>query len=227
MRPTRGIHLLVIVALVLIFVVTAVLYGQLPDPMPIHWNAAGVPDDFASRPFGAFLLPSTALAVYLLFLLLPRIDPRRDNYERFAGAYRVLRDAITLFLVLLQGLILYALILGDSRLSTDFVLAGLAFLFMVMGGYMPRFRSNWFVGIRTPWTLSDDRVWRRTHRLGGRIFLLTGVIMLAGLLLPPGWDFVLVMTSALVAALVPTVYSYLLYRRLEREGSETGGQGAV
>lgn len=222
MKADARLNGVVLAALGLMIVASAVLYPRLPDPMPIHWNAAGVPDDFASRPLAAFLLPAVAVATYLLFLALPRIDPRGANYRRFAEAYGFLRAALTLFFVLLQGLILHAVIWGDGRLSTNLVLIGVAVLFIVIGYYMPRFRSNWFVGIRTPWTLSDERVWQRTHWLGGRVFMLMGAIMLIGLLLPAGWFVYLVMVTAIVGGLVPVVYSYLLFRQIEREG----GQGA-
>ncbi|MDX1600565.1 MAG: SdpI family protein [Anaerolineales bacterium] len=209
-------------AIGLAFAVTLLLWQRLPDPIPIHWNAAGQPDDFAPRAVGALLLPGIATGIYLLFELLPVIDPRGQNYSNFADTYRFLRRAFILFLVFVHGLMLYAILLGDNLLSTWLVTAGVGFLLMLIGNYLPRVRSNWFVGIRTPWTLASDVVWRRTHRRGGQVFVAAGLLIILASFLPSVWQVLVPLAAILAAAVTPIVYSYVAYRELDQsqEGSD-------
>ncbi len=195
------------------FLASAALYGRLPEPMPIHWNAAGAPDNFGSRLTGAFLLPATSLGVYLLVFVLPQIDPRRANIERFIETYRFIRTVIVLFLTYFHGVVLYAVVRGDQRLSSSVITAGVGIFFVVLGNYLPRVRSNWFMGIRTPWTLSSEQVWRATHRLAGRLFVVAGLATLFLSFFRAAWTVWGTMGSLLLAGLVPIVYSYLRYRQ--------------
>lgn len=203
-------------ALVLAFIGTALLFSRLPDPMPTHWNAAGVADGYSSRRVGAWLMPLTAVGMYLLMVVLPRLDPRRANIERFSDTYALLRVGITIFFVLIQGLILYSALTDEVRLNPAIMLLGIGALFVVIGNYMPRMRSNWFMGIRTPWTLSSERVWTRTHRVGGRLFVLAGLVTIAAALIAPETGIWFVIGASLLAGLVPVVYSYMLYRQEEQ-----------
>lgn len=216
----RKLDWLALSAIALALLGSALLYPRLPEPMPIHWNAAGQPDDYGSRFVGAFLLPLVAAGIYLLFEVLPAIDPRKENYAKFSDTYHFLRRAFVLFMVLLHGLTLYAILLGDSLLSSWLVTAAVGFLFILIGNYMPRVRSNWFVGFRTPWTLSDDRIWRRTHRVGGQVFVVSGLAMMVAAVLPAGWQLVVLLGAILAMVAVPTAYSYWLFRQME------GGEAA-
>ena len=204
---------LALLAIVAAFVASIIFYPQLPDPMPIHWNTAAQPDNYSSRLIGAFLLPAIMLGVYLLLLFLPRIDPKRANIERFSDTYTLVRIGIILFFAYIHGVVLYTVLNHQESLSTGFVASGLGVLLMVIGNYMPRMRRNWFMGIRTPWTLSSDSVWRKTHRLGGKLFMLAGLLMLLTPLFDASSTVWIMMLVVLPAALVPIAYSYLLYQR--------------
>ncbi|HEX9797019.1 MAG TPA: SdpI family protein [Anaerolineales bacterium] len=206
-----------IAAIVLVSLGTLFLYGQLPDPMPIHWNLVGQPDNFAAKTYGAFLLPATAVGIYLLLLVIPHLDPRRASYERFEGTYRILRTGIVLFMVFIQLVTLYSVLLGGNMLNSNLVILAVGLLFVLLGNYMPRVRSNWFVGIRTPWTLSNEHVWRKTHQLGGRLFVLTGLLLMASVVLPPSFSMAVILSSIVVCAVIPMGYSYWLYRRVRNE----------
>lgn len=212
-------------ATALAFAVTALVYSRLPDPIPVHWNVAGQPDGFAARWIGAFLLPLTAAGVYLLFELLPAIDPRRQNYEKFIETYYFLRRTIVLFMVLLHALTLYAILFGDGLLSSWLVMAAVGLMFVLIGNYLPRVRSNWFVGIRTPWTLSSEVNWRKTHRRGGQVFVPGGLILLAAAFLPAAWQSLIVFVVIALVAGLPILYSYYLFRQRGRSPSEKGAQG--
>ncbi len=194
------------------FVLVAVQYPSLPDPMPTHWNAAGHVDGWMPKFWGSYVFPITMAVLWLVFLVLPRISPRGFEMEPFLRAWGVLK-------VTVLGLVLYigTLVLRASRhsgeLSQTGVIVGLGILFIVIGNLLGKVTRNFFVGIRTPWTLASEEVWLRTHRLAGKLFVVAGLIVAAsswmGLRVWP------VFICILLAALIPVVYSYVLYRRLE------------
>lgn len=195
---------------------TAAVFPRLPEAIPSHWNLAGEVDGWSPRMPGAFLLPLVALAVSVGLPLLRRIDPRRENLERF-GEFWLLRNLTVLLLALIHAFSL-ASALGAAVDVTAAAVAGLGLFFVGMGNYLPRLRSNWWMGVRTPWTLSSDRVWQRTHRFAGRLMVGGGVALILAALLPSatrGWAVPPLVGSL---ALAPVVYSYLAWRR-ERGGA--------
>lgn len=202
-----------LVAIVAAFAASALFFPRLPNPMPIHWNAAGQPDNFASPLVGAWLLPLVTVGVYLLTLGLPRIDPRRENVERFWDTYRLIRISIVIMLSYAHMAVLYVVVTGQDSMIPGLILAGVGVLFIILGNYMPRMRSNWFIGIRTPWTLSSDSVWRKTHRLGGILFMVAGILMLTSIVLPAQWHVWIMLVVIAIAAGIPIVYSYVLYQQ--------------
>lgn len=196
---------------VLAFVVSAVAYPRLPERIATHWGIDGRPDGWSSRGFGAFLIPVLTLGTLLLLRVVPRLDPRRENYAKFEGTFDTLIAAIIAFLVALHvGVIAYAL--GYPVPIDRIAWLGTAALFVVIGNLLPRARPNWFVGIRTPWTLSSDRVWERTHRVGGRIMVAGGVAIAVLGFLSPRAAFWGVMATVVALSLGLVGYSYLLWR---------------
>lgn len=196
------------------FVAAAVLYERLPERVPTHWNVRGVADGFTPKPWGPFVLPLVMLGVLALLAALPRISPRGYRMDRFLRVYGILQTSILAFLFLVTLLSLLAGV-GAPVSMERAILAATGLLFIVLGNFMGKLTKNFFVGIRTPWTLASDEVWLRTHRLGGKAFVLAGAgFVLAGLL--GGGAVVPLIVAALVAAVViPIVFSYVLYRRLE------------
>jgi len=196
------------------FAAAAIAWPAAPARLPVHWNAAGEVDRYGGRFEGLLLIPLMGLGLYLLLLFIPRLDPRRSSYARFWGAYSTIRIALQVLLA-----VVYAVILGTTfgaRLEVGVIVsASVGALFIVLGMAMRRFEPNWFAGIRTPWTLSSDEVWRRTHEFGGRLFVLMGLgIMLLGFL-KGMWAVIGILVLALGGALTVVVYSYVAYRRLE------------
>ena len=204
------------VLVVLSFALAAALYSRLPQPVPVHWDAHGRANGFMAKPLGALILPITTLGTYLLLTVLPRMSPRGWGIDRFARVFELLKAAITAFLFLVTALALLAAA-GAPVPIARVVPAAVGLLLVVLGNFMGKVTRNFFVGIRTPWTLASDEVWLRTHRLGGKMLVLGGVALLVSALL--GGGFLLAGVAAVIlAALVPVVYSYLLYRRLESHG---------
>ncbi|HEU5014865.1 MAG TPA: SdpI family protein [Roseiflexaceae bacterium] len=190
----------------------AVIYNQLPAQVPMHWGINGQVDRTGSRLEGALLLPLLSIGVWLLMRVLPRIDPRRASYAEFQDTFNLFINIVILFLAAL-----YVVMLGSTlgwNISVPQVVGvGVGLLLAVLGNEMGRVKPNWFVGIRTPWTLADPEVWRRTHRVGGRIFFVAGLVMAAVALLLPAYLFAVILVCVLVVALAPTVYSYVVWRQ--------------
>ena len=207
---TRWIAPAVIVAM---WAFALAVYGALPDQVPTHWNLAGEADDWSPRAWGAFVAPVIAtLTIPLLWWVLPRLDPRRDNIERFRPELYLVGNLMVLFFALLEVLTLGAA-LGWPVDVTSAVLAAVGLLFVGIGNYLPRFRSNWWMGVRTPWTLESERVWRETHRVAGRTFVAGGLVAVAAALLPDPARGTVAMVALIGAGVIPAAYSYVAWRR--------------
>lgn len=205
----KWIPLLIIAAAV---VASAVVYPRLPETIPTHWNMDGQPDGWSSRAFGAWITPVILLGMWALFRLLPAIDPRGANYAKFGGAFEAIIDSLMLFLLGMHIVLLRAG-LGYPVQIERIVPFGVGVLLIVIGNLLPRCRPNWFVGIRTPWTLSSDRVWEKTHRFGGRLFVAAGFLIVIASLLWVQWVHLVLITVVLLATAAVLIYSYLEWKR--------------
>jgi len=188
------------------------VYPRLPERMPVHWGLHGQVDRYGSRVEGAFMLPALMLLIWLLLRFLPRIDPRRENYAKFADTYELLINSFITLLAVMQ-----VALLGTALgwpVSMERVVPGLVGLqFIILGNALPRARPNWWFGIRTPWTLSSDRVWARTHRVGGYLLAAAGLVLLIAAALPRGWTFALGLAAVLSAGFGSLVYSYFAWKQ--------------
>lgn len=203
--------------LLVLFVISAiVIYPYLPEQVPSHWNLEGEVDSYSSRAFGAFFPPSLALGMYLLMLFIPRLDPKGANYIKYGKAWDAVRWSLVLFMLLI-GLITWATALGWPVPVSKIILAAVALLFIVLGNYLPKIRyQNYTLGIRTPWTLESEVVWRETHRLGGLLMVVGGFVALFGLLLSDKAAFILLLLSIFIPVIIATVYSYIRFNQLEK-----------
>lgn len=203
-----------------------------PERIPVHWNLSGEVDRYGGRFEGLFGLPLIACVLYVLMLVFPRIDPGRANYASFAGVYVVLRLAILSLLAALTAIV--HLTIRGQRVSMASALPVLmGALFVVIGGLMGKLRPNWFVGIRTPWTLSSKVSWTRTHRLAGWLVLVSGLSMLAATPAGPRIAQRVMIGSMVLTSVISVAYSYFVWRtdadKLPPAGSlpvdeaETGG----
>lgn len=194
------------------FVAVAIRWPNVPDRIPVHWNAAGEVDGYGGKFVGLLMLPLITLGLYLLLRYIPRIDPARANYASFGGAYLMVRVVLVVYMAFIFVLINVA-ITDQSAVPMDRLVVGaVAVLFLVLGGVMGKLRPNWFVGIRTPWTLSSKLSWVKTHRVGGWVFIGSGVVTLVAALFGGEVAF-----YAMFAVLIPgmvflVVYSYLVWR---------------
>lgn len=191
-----------------------IVYPHLPAQVPGHWNIHGDIDAYYPRWFGAFFAPLLAIAIYLLMLFTPLIDPRRENYIRFAGAYTFMRWVLVLFMGILWA-VTVLVALGYPVNVALVIKAMVAVLLLVIGNFMGQFRHNYFVGIKTPWTLANEEVWHRTHRMAARIWVLGGLLCLVMAFFQTTWAAYMYLGSVLIMVVVPTIYSYLLFGKLK------------
>ncbi|MCO5175472.1 MAG: SdpI family protein [Thermomicrobiales bacterium] len=215
------------IMLAAMFLASGIIWPSTPDRVPVHWNAAGEVDRYGGKLEGLFLLPLISVGLYLLLLFLPRIDPGKASYVHFSGAYAAMRIGTTALMAGIHALVL--LWIKDIKPNaTLIVMLGVGLLFVLLGLVMGKIQPNWFVGIRTPWTLSSRRSWTRTHRLGGWLFIATGLLMMIGGLLPPTWLVPLILGPTILMSLVLIVYSYLEWRKdpdRSRPGTRISNEG--
>lgn len=209
---TRRANVLSLIFIGIVVALGAILYPGLPDPMPSHWNMQGEIDGYVPKLWGVWLMPSAALGLMLVMRIIPVISPKGFKIGPFVGVLNIFQVVLVGFTSLVGILVLLEAKGLDVRLN-EVILIAVGLLFIVQGNYFGKIRKNFFLGIRTPWTLASDEVWSRTHRLGGRLFVLMGLVLLVGAFFPlhAGW----IVGVVLVIAFVPLVYSFVVYRRVE------------
>lgn len=204
-----GLMFIIIVAC---FITGILVYPALPLQALSHWNAAGQADGSMSRIWAAFLLPAIMLVLFAVWAWLPRIDPINTGYKSFRYIYDFFWFLIMAFLAYV-----YALSLG-ANLGWQFnfaqaLMPALAIVIFILGSLMPYIKRNWFFGIRTPWTLSSDRVWEKTHEFGGRLFQFAGLIIGASSFSSGRWSVWFIVWPLILAGLVSVIYSYAIFSK--------------
>ena len=193
------------------FTLAAITWSRAPDRIPVHWNLHQQVDRYGGRFEGLLGVPLVALGLYALMLLVPRIDPGRANYPGFWGAFTTLRLALVVFMAAIYGVMHLWMCGIEVRMNTVMPLL-MGALFVVVGNLLGKLRPNWFVGIRTPWTLSSKDAWVRAHRAGGWVFIAGGLaFMVAGVVHTPWvlWTAIAAFAGGLLAVVA---YSYFVWR---------------
>lgn len=208
--------------IVFVFSLSAWAWCKLPADarVPVHWGISGTPDRYGGKleAFGA--APLIVLALTGLFFLIPRIDPRRSHFAAFRRPYLLIVSASLIFLAAVHAFVV-ASALGTHLNMNSLCFIGVGALFVVIGNFMGKLRSNWFVGIRTPWTLSSEFTWQRTHRAGGPVLVGSGLVWIAvGLLNAGELGVYLALGVTLASALGLVVYSYCVWQRAPDRGKE-------
>ncbi|MEM7531039.1 MAG: SdpI family protein [Chloroflexota bacterium] len=198
----------------IMFAIGGYVWIQIPAGAEVctHWNAAGICDDYGSKFVSILLMPIIVAGVAALLAWVPRFDPRAAHLAQSGKAYTAVWVGILLFfLAVYVTLMLNVLGYADNVGAMIPLLIGL--LFMVIGNYLGKVRSNFIMGIRTPWTLSSELSWNKTHRLGGRLFVLLGLVfVISGFVFPGGaWIYVLVSSVLLVVGFL-MAYSYVVWK---------------
>ncbi|MBT8108300.1 MAG: SdpI family protein [Gammaproteobacteria bacterium] len=209
---TRIANIISLVSIALLAAYVAWMYAALPDPMPTHWNAAGQADDYMPKLQGAVVLAAVPAFIFIIFKLIPVVSPRGFRTESFTGVLNILMTASVVFGSVI-GIVAIQAALGANFNISTIVMVAVGLLLMVLGNFMGKVRKNFFIGIRTPWTLASDEVWAKTHRLGGWCLVIAGAAMALLAVLAPKVEWIIYIV--VVLALIPVVYSYIAYRRIE------------
>ncbi len=193
------------------FIIGIYLYPQMPERMASHWNAKGEVDGYMPKFWGLFLMPIVSMLIFLLFIAIPKIDPLKQNIEKFRKYY----DG---FVVLMIAYLFYIYLLtllwntGIRFSIVQLLVPAMGILFYYIGILVENAKRNWFIGIRTPWTLSSEKVWEKTHKIGGKLFKIAGIIAFIGIFFESHALFFIFIPVILVATYT-IIYSYFEYQK--------------
>jgi uncharacterized membrane protein len=201
----------IVLIIIASFAVAVYSYPQMPERIASHWNAHGEVDGYMSKFWGIFLMPFLSLGMTALLIVIPKIDPLKANIEKFKGHYYGF-VALVLFFLFYIFLLTILWNLG-YRFNMGQVLApAFGVLFFFCGVLVEKARRNWFIGIRTPWTLSNEKVWDRTHALGGKLFKAAGALALLGVFFPDN-AFFFVIVPVIAVTVFTILYSYVIFHQ--------------
>ncbi|MCX7785183.1 MAG: DUF1648 domain-containing protein [candidate division WOR-3 bacterium] len=210
----RKSEIIVLLIFLLSLAISIYFYPKLPDKIPSHWNIQGEVDGYMSKFEGLFLMPIVLLVMFLLFIIIPKIDPLKSNIEKFRKYFDGFIILLFLFMLSLQIFIIFWSLGTKIRPQILFPI-GLGVLFFYIGFLLENAQRNWFIGIRTPWTLSSDSVWDKTHKLGGKLFKIIGIIALIGIIFSK-YAFWFVIVPVIITSLYLFIFSYIKYRAENR-----------
>ncbi len=207
-KPTLKTEIIPIIFILVTLVVSFYFYAFFPDQVAIHWNVQGNVDTYSNKTFAAFFFPLFILFIYLLLLFVPYLDPKKNNYHKFKNIYHILKGGIIVFMLL------FYFVVGFNGLGYNLpvnIIAplGVGLFFILIGFYLKDIQPNWFLGIRTPWTLSSESVWIKTHRYGSKIFIISGFVMFLAAIFPAQFIYFIILFIVLILTIV--IYSYLIY----------------
>jgi uncharacterized membrane protein len=204
-----------LIIIILSFLIGIASYSYLPNTLASHWGANGNVNGYTPKFWALFLIPFISVGLFILFYFIPKLDPLKKNYEKFAKYY----ESFILVMIIFMLYIYVLTILWNFHITFNMSLAlipALGFLFIYIGIILKYTKRNWFIGIRTPWTLSSDKVWDKTHQLGSRLFEISGIIAIVGIFFP---DYLLwfLLAPIIVSVVWLFIYSYLQFKKVEKK----------
>lgn len=194
------------------FLTAAFFYGRLPDQIPTNWGFNGTVTYGSKNTI--WIISGLAPFLAVLFFFLPLIDPKKRSYSKFYSSYELFQVVIMLFLLIMTGIIITESLRPGTVNVFMVICAMCGILYIVLGNMMPKFRQNYFCGFKTPWTLSSEIVWNRTHRLGGRLIFTAGLICFGGAFIPSDfWRIIFLAVPLSIAVIIPSVMSYIWFKQ--------------
>jgi len=214
----KTINIIIGILLIATFVGILIVYNKLPSTIPIHWNIKGDIDGWG-KTSSIWTLFLTQIGVNLLFVLIPKIDPKKENYKRFERLYAIF---ILVFNILFSSIIAITIsvALGNTSINVSKIIPFLVgIMFAIIGNYMPKFKHNYTMGIKTPWTLASESVWNRTHRMAAPIWVVGGILMaILPLFLNANYVWIAYVVIIAAIVLIPTIYSYVIFNQEKNAG---------
>jgi uncharacterized membrane protein len=212
---SRNYYFIGVGLIVLVLAMTAIAYPHLPDRVPTHWDAHGNVNGWSDKSKLFIIQPGMMAGILLLFWALPWLSPKHFEVDSFRTTYLFIMLAILATLAYIHVLIIAAGLSWHIDVGRA-VVGGVCLLIALLGNVLGKVRRNFYVGIRTPWTIANEHVWNATHRLAAKTFFAGGLLGLVAVILnAPFW---LPVVAILAAALIPTVYSLAFYKQLEKRG---------
>ena len=204
----------IIIIVLIPFIYLAYNWSQIPETVPVHWNGKGEIDRYGDKIqllLLPFLLP---LLTYLIFLIVPKIDPK-NKLSNMGNKLHSLKLILTTFMSVLALYLIY-LSTNPQDNNPDYILLAIGVLFIILGNYFKTIKANYFIGIRTPWTLENKTIWKKTHLLGGKMWFLGGLLIVISVFLLNSETLNIVfLTITGIICIVPVAYSYILYKKLK------------
>jgi uncharacterized membrane protein len=202
-----------LIAIVLLpFMYLAYNWNQLPTEVPMHWDIKGKIDRYGDKTELILIPLLLPLLVYIIFLVIPKIDPK-NKLNKMGNKLQTLKFLMTTFMSILALFIIYSA-KNQSITNPNYIVLLIGILYIILGNYFKTIRANYFIGIRTPWTLESEIVWKETHKLGGKMWFVGGIIVvLSSLILDKKPNFTLFAIITGIITIIPIVYSYILFKK--------------
>jgi len=206
-----------LIAIVLLpFIYLAYIWNQLPEKVPMHWNIKGEVDRYGEKVELIIIPILLPLLVYIIFLVVPKIDPK-NKLNKMGNKLQTMKFLLTTFMSILALFIIYTA-KNESFANPNYIVLLIGVLYLVFGNYFKTLKANYFIGIRTPWTLENETVWKETHKLGGKMWFIGGlIVILSSLLLEKQTNFTIFIVITAIITIIPVVYSYLKFQKLKTQ----------
>lgn len=193
------------------FIYMAYIWNQLPDKVPMHWNIKGEIDRYGEK-IELIIIPILLpLLVYIIFLVIPKIDPK-NKLNKMGNKLQTIKFLLTTFMSILALFIIYTA-KNQSFANPNYIVLLIGVLYIIFGNYFKTIKANYFIGIRTPWTLESETVWKKTHKLSGKLWFAGGIIVvITSLILEKETNFTLFLMITGIITIIPIVYSYITFK---------------
>lgn len=213
MKLKNEIPLIAIVSLPFIYL--AYIWNELPEKVPMHSNIKGEIDRFGEKTELLLIPILLPLLIYIIFLIVPKIDPK-NKIKKMGNKYQHIKILLTTFMSILALFIIYTA-KNQSFANPNYIVLLIGILYIILGNYFKTIKANYFIGIRTPWTLENETVWKETHKLGGIMWFIGGIIIvIASLILDKQPNFTLFVIITGIITIIPIAYSYLKFKKIEK-----------
>jgi len=192
-----------------------ILRSSLPEVIPVHFDELGNPNNYGSKNYIALTIFFLTIGIYFFLRYIPKIDPK-NNFSIFSKTFYKLRFILSLFFSILSFIIIFSVQQGRAFVSLIFIV--IAFLISIFGNYLSNLRPNYFIGIRSPWTLENESIWKKTHYLTGKIWFFSGILLgLLMIVLPANFKLTVFISAIIILAVIPYIYSYSIYLKINKQ----------
>lgn len=195
------------------FIYLSYIWSRLPEKVPMHWNASGEIDNYGNKSELLFVLLLLVGLPYLIFLTIPQIDPKQ-KLQNMGNKLNNIRFILNLFMSALAIFILHSI--QNQNSNPRLILSIIGLLFAFLGNYFKTLKPNYFIGIKTPWTLENEEVWKKTHLLAGKMWFIGGLLMAMTFVFPAPFNGYVFLSITAIISIIPIVYSYLEYNKIKK-----------